>query len=82
LRSNGKVRGMLAASARGESPLTLPASRVPPERLSKGLSREGRGENKYGVSHALLTKLSITFLSPALSKSIDSLFSSTARMVP
>jgi len=76
LRSNGKVRGMLAASARGESPLTLPASRVP------SLSREGRGENKYGVSHALLTKLSITFLSPALSKSIDSLFSSTARMVP
>ena len=68
---------MLAASARGGSPLTLPPSAGP------SLSREGRGEYRSsGVSHALVTKLSITFLSPALSKSIDSLFSSTARMVP
>jgi len=76
LQSNGEVRGLPPQASNIESPLTLPASRVP------SLSREGRGENKYGVSHALLTKLSITFLSPALSKSIDSLFSSTARMVP
>ena len=68
---------MLAASARGGSPLTLPPSAGP------SLSREGRGECcGSDMHHALVTKLSMTFLSPALSNSIDSLLSSTDWMVP
>src|SRR5216684_8484443 len=50
LRSNGEVRGLPPLRARGGKPLTLPASRVPPERLSKGLSRKGRGKGKAAPS--------------------------------
>jgi FAD/FMN-containing dehydrogenase/Fe-S oxidoreductase len=40
------VRGLADDQPRsGAIPLTLPASRVPPERLSKGLSRKGRGND-------------------------------------
>jgi FAD/FMN-containing dehydrogenase/Fe-S oxidoreductase len=46
LRERDGVRGPTEDSPRsGTAPLTLPASRVPPERLSKGLSREGRGND-------------------------------------
>jgi hypothetical protein len=73
-RRGGEMR---PESARGESPLTLPASRGP------SLSREGRGECcGSDMHHAFATKLSMTFLSPALSNSIDSLLSSTDWMVP
>src|SRR5260221_5358538 len=39
LRSNGEVRGLPPPASSGDSPLTLPASRVP------SLSRKGRGRS-------------------------------------
>src|SRR6266436_9816254 len=53
LRSNGEVRGLPPELARGGNPLTLPAPRVPPERLSKGLSRKGRGKTAYPMLRRL-----------------------------
>jgi len=74
-RNDARFSGRTSNRSPGESPDHLSASR-----LWVGGSRLSPGMRCF--CHARSTKASMTFLSPACSKSIASLLSSTARTVP